>query len=136
MKASWNIDSYDKYLKPVFAKFPEWEQSILSDFITYKSGFVIPKFFGKDDVYTRPESIVPSFLYHIHLAVGTTFKSGTYQQNKTSNAALVYTQHKLITSTYSLLAIFPNNAHDFAKNNVIMNELASYANTFHKNPNP
>ncbi|ATA22830.1 toxin YafO [Brenneria goodwinii] len=138
MKALWNSDSYDKFLLPVFKVKPLWETSLLNDFISYKSSQfgTIPAIFGKDDVYTEPNSIVSSRLYHIHLMTGESDRKGKNKQNWTSNSALVYTKHIKADDVYSLLAIFPTNAHSFARNNVIMKELASYANKFHKNPNP
>ncbi|MDE7590879.1 type II toxin-antitoxin system YafO family toxin [Enterobacter bugandensis] len=110
MKASWNTESYEKFLAPTFRIKPDWERDLLHDFITLKSSTfgVIPAIFGKDGPYTED-------------------RKGSNQRNKTSNSALVYTRHIRVQDVYSLLAIFPVNAHAFGRDPVIMTELARYA---------
>ncbi|KLG23254.1 toxin YafO [Enterobacter roggenkampii] len=132
MKASWNTESYEKFLAPTFRIKPDWERDLLHDFITLKSSTfgVIPAIFGKDGPYTEPSAVATSGLYHVHLLLSKEDRKGSNQRNKTSNSALVYTRHIRVQDVYSLLAIFPVNAHAFGRDPVIMTQLARYAKAF------
>jgi len=37
MKASWNTESYEKFLAPTFRIKPDWERDLLQDFIMLKN---------------------------------------------------------------------------------------------------
>ncbi len=136
MKVTWNSDSYARFLEPVFRVMPDLKTSLLTDFVSYKNGFY-PDSFGKDGPYTAPGSVVSSRVYHVHLLfTKEEKKSHRYRFNCTSDRALVYTQHAKFQDVYSLLAIFPNNAHNTANDNGIMNDIAKYAAAFQKLTNP
>lgn len=136
MKVTWNSDSYARFLEPVFRVKPDLKTSLLTDFVSFKSGFY-PAIFGKDGPYTAPNSVVSSRVYHIHLLFTKQSRnSSPYSYNRTSDSALIYTRHAKFQDVYSLLAIFPNNAHNTAKDNGIMNDIAKYAEAFQKLTNP
>jgi len=139
INASWNPDTYDYYLKRIFQLKPEYETTLLNDFITYKSGLAVPNIFGRDELYVDPDSITNIRMAHIHLATTQKFKPITskyYQYERTSDAALVYVRHHFDENAYSLLAIFPHSAHTYARDYPFMEELAKYAEKFCKNPVP
>lgn len=132
MKVTWNSDSYARFLEPVFRVKPDLKTSLLTDFVSFKSGFY-PAIFGKDGPYTAPNSVVSSRVYHVHLLFTKQLRnSSPYSYNRTSDSALIYTRHAKFQDVYSLLAIFPNNAHNTAKDNGIMNDIARYAEAFQK----
>ncbi|WP_369293718.1 type II toxin-antitoxin system YafO family toxin, partial [Klebsiella pneumoniae] len=75
--------------------------------------------------------------YHVHLLFTKQERNSHRNRfNCTSDRALVYTQHAKFQDVYSLLAIFPNNAHNTANDNGIMNDIAKYAEAFQKLTNP
>ena len=136
MKVTWNSDSYARFLEPVFRVMPDLETSLLTDFVSFKNGFYADVL-GKGGPYTAPGSVVSSRVYHVHLLfTKQERKSHRNRFNCTSDRALVYTQHAKLQDVYSLLAIFPNNAHNTANDNGIMNDIAKYAEAFQKLTNP
>ncbi|HCA8529924.1 TPA: type II toxin-antitoxin system YafO family toxin [Klebsiella variicola] len=136
MKVEWNRESYTKFLEPTFRIKPDLKVSLLEDFKTLKRGF-FPDIFGKNEPYTAPNAIVTSRVYHLHLLFTKQERNSHRKRfSCTSNRALVYTQHAKYPDVYSLLAIFPDNAHKLANDNDIMNEIAKYAAVFQKLPNP
>ncbi|HHL3125688.1 TPA: type II toxin-antitoxin system YafO family toxin, partial [Citrobacter freundii] len=120
MKVTWNSDSYAQFLQPTFDIKPDLKITLLHDFTSLKQG-MYPAVFGKDGPYTAPGAIVSSRVYHVHLLF--TKQERTSNRNRfncTSDRALVYSQHAHFQDVYSLLAIFPNNAHQYAKDPKIM----------------
>lgn len=136
MKVTWNSASYTKFLEPTFKLMPGLKASLLDDFKSLKEG-MFPGVFGKDGPYTAPGAIVSSRVYHIHLLLTKQERNSSLNRfNCTSDRALVYTRHAKCQDVYSLLAIFPNNAHGFAKDSKIMAEIAAYAAAFQALTNP
>lgn len=137
MKVTWNSDSYAQFLDPVFSKMPGLKNSLLSDFIAFKGLGTFPDILGKDGPYTAPGAIVSSRVYHVHLLFTKAERSSSRKRyNRTSNRVLVYTQHAKFQNIYSLLAIFPNDAHALAKDPKIMADIAAYARVFQALQNP
>ncbi|EAO3892642.1 toxin YafO [Salmonella enterica] len=136
MKVTWNSDSYDKYLAPTFKVRPDLKVSLLADFQTFKQG-LHPAVFGKNEPYTAPHAIVTSRVYHVHLLFTKKDRNSSKKKfDCTSNSALVYTQHVKHPDVFSLLAIFPIDAHAKAKDNDIMVEIAGHAAAFQALTNP
>lgn len=130
MKVTWNSASYAQFLEPTFKLKPDLEITLLEDFKSFKEG-IFPSIFGKDGPYTAPGAIVASRVYHVHLLLTKQERNSAHNRyNCTSDRALVYTQHVNFQDVYSLLAIFPNNAHQYAKDPQIMASIASYAAEF------
>lgn len=136
MKVTWNSDSYARYLEPVFNKKADLKLTLLEDFTSFKQG-MFPGIFGKDGPYTQPGAIVASRVYHVHLLFTRQERTRSpIRFNCTSNRALVYTQHAQFQDAYSLLAIFPDNAHNLAKDPHIMADIAACAAAFQSLTNP
>ncbi|HCB9136273.1 TPA: type II toxin-antitoxin system YafO family toxin [Klebsiella pneumoniae] len=136
MKVTWNSDSYAQFLEPVFRVMPDLKTSLLADFVSFKNGFY-PAVFGKDGPYTEPGSVVSSRVYHVHLLFTKQERNSHRNRfNCTSDRALVYTQHAKFQDVYSLLAIFPKEAHKIASDPVKMSDIAKYAAAFQKLTNP
>ncbi|APG37854.1 toxin YafO [Escherichia coli] len=136
MKITWNSDSYAQFLKPTFDIKPDLEITLLNDFKSFKQG-MYPAIFGKDGPYTAPGAIVSSRVYHVHLLFTKQERTSSRSRfNCTSDRALVYSQHAHFQDVYSLLAIFPNNAHQYAKDPKIMVDIAAYAAAFQALTNP
>ncbi|WBM73041.1 type II toxin-antitoxin system YafO family toxin (plasmid) [Buttiauxella sp. WJP83] len=136
MKVTWNSASYAQFLEPTFKLQPNLEVSLLEDFKSLKQG-MCPTVFGKDGPYTAPGAIVSSRVYHVHLLFTKQERNSSRNRfNCTSDRALVYTQHAQFQDVYSLLAIFPTNAHVFAKDPKIMADIATYATAFQALTNP
>ncbi|HBZ3183547.1 TPA: toxin YafO, partial [Klebsiella pneumoniae] len=109
---------------------------LLTDFVSFKNGFY-PAVFGKDGPYTEPGSVVSSRVYHVHLLFTKQERNSHRNRfNCTSDRALVYTQHAKFQDVYSLLAIFPKEAHKTASDPVKMSDIAKYAAAFQKLTNP
>lgn len=136
MKVTWNSASYAQFLEPTFKLQPNLEVTLLEDFKSLKQG-MFPSVFGKDGPYTAPGAIVSSRVYHVHLLFSKQERSRSLNRfNCTSDRALVYTQHAHFQDVYSLLAIFPQNAHGYAKDPKIMADIAAYAAAFQALTNP
>ncbi|CZY17163.1 type II toxin-antitoxin system YafO family toxin [Enterobacter hormaechei] len=136
MKVTWNSDSYAQFLQPTFDIKPDLKITLLNDFTSLKQG-MYPAVFGKDGPYTAPGAIVSSRVYHVHLLFTKQERTSSRNRfNCTSDRALVYSQHAHFQDVYSLLAIFPNNAHQFAKDPKIMADIAAYAAAFQALTNP
>ncbi|HDS1234580.1 type II toxin-antitoxin system YafO family toxin [Pluralibacter gergoviae] len=130
MKVTWNRDSYSQFLAPVFNIKPDLEVTLLDDFISLKEG-LYPTVFGKDGPYTAPGAIVSSRVYHVHLLLTRQERCVSRRRFAcTSNRALIYSRHAKFPNVYSLLAIFPDNAHQLANAPRIMGEIAGYAAAF------
>lgn len=137
MKVTWNSASYNQFLAPIFSIMPDLKASLLDDFISLKGFGTFPDVFGKDGPYTAPGAIVSSRVYHVHLLFTKEERtSSRIRYNRTSDRALVYTQHAKVQDIYSLLAIFPNSAHSLAKDPKIMADIAAYAQAFQALQNP
>ncbi|WP_432321444.1 type II toxin-antitoxin system YafO family toxin [Yersinia enterocolitica] len=139
--ADYNPHSFEYYLSSVFVDFPSLKQSLLDDFIIYKSTGKLPDYFGRDTVYDRPDDIQDSGLGHIHLELGDDkFKAPPKSANlndqqvlqwyRTSDTALVYAKGLIDENSYSLIAVFTPPAHDKAKDYDRMRILAEYARKF------
>ncbi|EDT3652781.1 hypothetical protein ZU64_002388 [Salmonella enterica subsp. diarizonae] len=137
----YNQDSYDYFFSPVFVEFPDLKQTLVDDFIIYKSTGALPDYFGRDTSYHRPPDIEDAGLMHLHLALGKNdfdqLKKGVdvstlqkLQWHKTSNTALVYSQNLFDESRYSFIALFHPVAHMSANNEDRMRVLASYSRKF------
>ncbi|YBF83220.1 type II toxin-antitoxin system YafO family toxin (plasmid) [Klebsiella pneumoniae] len=136
MKVTWNSDSYAQFLEPVFRVMPDLKTSLLADFVSFKNGFY-PAVFGKDGPYTEPGSVVSSRVYHVHLLFTKQERNSHRNRfNCTSDRALVYAQHAKFQDVYSLLAIFPKEAHKTASDPAKMSDIAKYAAAFQKLTNP
>lgn len=137
MKVTWNCDSYARFLEPVFGIMPSLQDSLLRDFIAFKGFGTFPDVLGKDGPYTAPDAVVSSRLYHVHLLFTREERTRSRNRyNRTSDRALIYTQHATFQDIYSLLAIFPQNAHALAKDPKIMADLALHARAFQALDNP
>lgn len=66
----YNQDSFDYFFSPVFVEFPDLKQTLVDDFIIYKSTGTLPSYFGRDTSYHRPPDIEDAGLMHLHLAIG------------------------------------------------------------------
>lgn len=136
MKVTWNSASYTQYLEPTFRIKPEFKVTLLDDFKSLKEG-VFPSIFGKDGPYTAPGAIVSSRVYHVHILLTKQERNSSCKRfDCTSNRALVYTRHAKFQDVYSLLAIFPDNAHKLAKDPKVMADIAAYAAAFQELKNP
>lgn len=137
----YNPQSFEYYISPVFVDFPSLRQSLLDDFLIYKSSGKLPDYFGRDTAYDRPEDIQDSGLWHIHLELGddkfepppasmNVNDSKTVQWYRCSDTALVYAKGLIDENSYSLIAVFTPPAHNKANNYDRMRILADYARTF------
>lgn len=137
MKVTWNCDSYARFLAPVFQIMPGLEDSLLRDFIAFKGLGTFPDILGKDGPYTAPGAIVSSRVYHVHLLFTKQERTRSrFRYDRTSDRALIYTQHAKFQAIYSLLAIFPDHAHALAKDANIMADIALHAQAFQNLKNP
>lgn len=139
--ATYNTQSFDLYLKSVFAKYPHLESQLLADFIAYKSTGNLPDYFGRDTLYSDPEDIRDAELRHIHFELGKQVfgplpkwidlsDKQAVQWERTTNTALVYARHLLDENHYTLMAVFTPYAHEYAREEWRMRELAGYARKF------
>lgn len=137
----YNPQSFEYYVSPVFVDFPSLKQSLLDDFLIYKSSGKLPDYFGRDTAYDRPEDIQDSGLWHIHLELGddkfepppasmSINDSKAAQWYRRSDTALVYAKGLIDENSYSLIAVFTPPAHNKANNYDRMRILADYARTF------
>lgn len=139
--ASINPQTKAEYFDPVFLKFPSLEQSILNDFIRYKSAGKLPSYFGTDVAYTQPHAVFKAGLMHIHLCLPpNTFPENRPQADRKcrkgdpqNDACLVYVQGELYEDRFSLLAIMHPDAHGLARKNAIMTYLGQIAQNFKDN---
>lgn len=142
---TYNPHTYEKFFAPVFARFPQLEQSLVDDFIHYKATGQLPHYFGRDTLYDRPEDIKDAQLWHLHLEIGAnkfplpTYPNGknfassdqaTLQWYRTSDSCLVYTQNLINENAYSLIAVFHPWAHSEAQNYKQIRALATVAREF------
>ncbi|WP_346302500.1 type II toxin-antitoxin system YafO family toxin [Pantoea sp. Morm] len=137
IKATWNSDSCASYLQPTFDLRPALRVTLLEDFLAFKGHGTFPDVFGKDVPYTAPAAIASSRVYHVHLLFTRPEKtSSRIAYNRTSDRALVYSQHAKFPQVYSLLAIFPKDAHARAKDPEVLKDIAAYAKAFQELSNP
>jgi len=145
VSVEYNVQTYEKFFQPVFLRFPALEQTLLDDFKLYKETQTLPHYFGRDTLYDRPEDIQDAKLWHLHLAVGNNkfpaptvpkgkppvlANAATLQWSRTSNSCLVYTQHLLDETSYSLIALFHPYAHADGRDYKLMRELAQVSRDF------
>lgn len=106
---------------------------LLRDFELYKRYGRKPAYFGRDCRYDRPESIISSEIYHIHLDLtsSTPFGGQRVQFRQVSDTALVYTRGYFNEDAYSILAILePAHAMASAGNNALMRSFQRHADEF------
>lgn len=141
LTVEYNKDSYEYFFSPVFVEFPDLKQTLVDDFIIYKSTGSLPNYFGRDTSYHRPPDIEDAGLMHLHIALGQNefepIRHGIdvstpqmFQWHRTSNTALVYAQNLFDENRYSFIALFHPVAHMSANNDDRMRLLASYARDF------
>jgi len=107
-------------------------KSLVAEFKCYKEGISLPSTFGKDVPYnhTHTLSTVKSEeIYHIHLD-SDEYPGNIPQEMRTSDNHLVYCANFYSTDIYLLMAILQPNAHQQARDNSIMLNLAQMANNF------
>ncbi|HGL3854427.1 TPA: type II toxin-antitoxin system YafO family toxin [Klebsiella aerogenes] len=145
ISVTYHSQTYDRFFAPVFAVFPDLEQSILKDFALYKSTGMLPTYFGRDTLYDRPEDIQKAKMWHLHLEIGGNKfpppyapkgrkapqpDQQTLQWSRTSDSCLVYAQNEMNENCYSLLAVFHPYAHAEAQDYRQLRELAGLAQDF------
>jgi mRNA interferase YafO len=129
MKVTWNSASYAQFLQPTFDIKPDLKITLLNDFTSLKQGMYQP--YSAKMARIRPGCSVSSRVYHVHLLFTKQERTSSRNRfNCTSDRALVYSQHAHFQDVYSLLAIFPGNAHQYAKDPKIMADIAAYAAAF------
>ncbi|WP_158087314.1 type II toxin-antitoxin system YafO family toxin [Pantoea rodasii] len=86
---------------------PQLADDLLRDFELYKRYGRKPDYFGRDCRYDRPESIISSEIYHIHLDLVSPvpFNGQRVQFRQVSDTALVYTRGFFNEDAYSILAV-------------------------------
>ena len=134
---SLNPDSCDRYFRTFFASHPDVSpqlaDDLLRDFELYKRYGRKPDYFGRDCRYDRPESIISSEIYHIHLDLVSTvpFNGQRVQFRQVSDTALVYTRGFFNEDAYSILAVLePAHTMASAGNNALIRTFQHYADTF------
>lgn len=104
-----------------------------ADFKAYKSGN-LPDLFGRDVLYDHPHNlpiIRAEEVRHIHLGErDNPWSIKQLQYYRTSDEHLVYCQGGSNIHCYLLMTILLPSAHDKAKNNNIMFQLAKMAEKF------
>ncbi|MCS0734459.1 type II toxin-antitoxin system YafO family toxin [Escherichia coli] len=142
ISVTYHPETYEHFFAPVFAVFPELEQSIIKDFTQYKATGMLPGYFGRDTLYDRPEDVKDAKMWHLHLELGnnkfpkpsgrmsTSTDQVTLQWYRTSDSCLVYAQNELNENCYSLLAVFHPYAHEEARNYRQIRYLAGLAREF------
>ena len=109
-------------------------EQLAADFKRYKETGIPATCFGRDVPYDHPHTL-PSVrsedLMHLHLAEGAQQWAGRQAQyNRTSDHHLVYCRGFYETDHFLLKSILKPDAHDQARNNSIMSNLAIMAAKF------
>ena len=109
-------------------------EQLAADFKHYKETGIPAACFGRDVPYDHPHTLSSARsegLMHLHLAEGTQHWAGQQAQyNRTSDHHLVYCRGFYETNHFLLMSILKPDAHDQARNNSIMNNLAIMAAKF------
>lgn len=104
------------------------------------NGDSLPDYFGKDDLYTYPRSIITESVRHIHLKIPPDiFNSRLTQKDRKckinepeKDIALIYVISKYDPNKASILAILKGNAHELAKDEKLMIQIKEAARAFHE----
>jgi mRNA interferase YafO len=107
-------------------------RSLVGEFKSYKEGISLPSTFGKDVPYNHAHTLSAvkiEEIYHIHLDQDE-FPGEMLQEKRTSDNHLVYCANFHSSGIYLLMAILQPDAHEQAKDNSIMLNLAHMANYF------
>lgn len=134
---SVNPGTKSSYFDAFFATHPsipiQLIDDLLRDFELYKRYGRKPGYFDRDCRYDRPESIINSEIYHIHLDLTSSipFEGQPVQFRQVSDTALVYTRGYFNEEAYSILAILePAHAMASAGNNALMRTFQRHADEF------
>lgn len=108
-------------------------KKLVKDFKLYKSGCTLA-IFGKDAPYDHmntPRSVLDENVQHVHMIkIGEIFPRWKRQDQKTSEVHLVYCQAAMDDDHYYLITILEPNAHDLAKDGLIMRNIGDIAAKF------
>ena len=107
-------------------------KSLIGEFKDYKEGKRLPDIFGKDVRYDHAHTLAAvkaEDIFHIHLS-SNCFPTDHRQENRTSDDHLVYCSNFFNSDSYLLMAILQPDAHEQAKDNNVMLNLAEMANHF------
>ena len=103
---------------------------LVSDFKRYKlENNDVPETFGRDVRYHRPPLLVIEEVSHLHLGDFDT-DPHIRQYDKTSDTHIVYCPAGVAVDTFALLAILTPNAHEQARDPVIMHNIGKSAERF------
>lgn len=138
IEVTYHPETYGELFEEVLKGYPGFAEGLRLDFLDYASGKKLPRYFGKDEVYTHPHLAYTIKLQHIHLALPPdVFPKGMAQGDRKckrgkpgQDAALVYVRGLYEDHRYCLLAVLHPNAHGRAKEDRIMNYLSRLAKEF------
>lgn len=125
----------------IVAQYPNFIDNLKRDLAKYieTNGDELPDYFGKDDLYTFPRSIMTESVRHIHLKIPPdVFNSRRRQIDRKckigefdKDIALVYVISKYNPNKASILAILNGNAHKLAQDEKLMLQIKEAARVFH-----
>ncbi|XKM13967.1 type II toxin-antitoxin system YafO family toxin [Orbaceae bacterium ac157xtp] len=138
---SINEQTRERFFKPIFDKYPNLENQIISDFRKYKesNGDIVPNYFGRDTAYVEPLLAYKIGLMHIHLCFPPNkFNDSVAQYYRVckkgqTDVCLVYVSGSFNINYFSLLAIFSPDAHEKSRNKSIMDYICRVAEDFYNN---
>jgi mRNA interferase YafO len=134
---SFHQATFAEYFEPIDKIHPGLSEKIASDFLSYIESRQTrtPIYFGRDAPYTQPQAALNAHLCHIHIKL----PPGKFRQDRAQyyrvcdfkkpheDAALVYVQGELEEDHYLILAFFWPDAHEQARNNIVMRYLSHLA---------
>ena len=106
--------------------------ALISDFKRYKETGELPDTFGRDEHYDHPytlSAVQSEELRHLHINENG-WPLNVVQWGRTSDTHLVYCQGFIDSESYALLTYLSPDAHNQARNNDIMLNLAKSAGRF------
>lgn len=110
------------------------QAALVQDFRNYKLTGNLPDTFGRDVPFDHPHTLLLALqerVFHLHLAsANASWKSETPQYSRTSDEHLIYCQGALEEDCFLLIAILSPDAHQQAKDNNVMHQLARTAELF------
>lgn len=134
---SFHEATFAEFFEPIDKKYPGLSAKIASDFLAYMESRQTrtPLYFGRDAPYTQPQAALNAHLSHIHIKLPPgRFRQDCAQYYRVcdfkkphEDAALVYVQGELEEDHYLILAFFWPDAHEQARNNIVMRYLAHLA---------